>query len=141
MWVTPPACDAPARPTELRRPDAHDDVRDDTSRPTTPAEAPGSSLSRRRYLQLVLVLGSLTALGPLTIDMYLPALPNLTADLATTESAAQATITGMLVGLGVGQLVIGPLSDAVGRRRPLIAGVVGHLFASCSAPWPRASPC
>ena len=78
----------------------------------------------------MLVLGSLTALGPLTIDMYLPALPNLTADLATTESAAQATITGMLVGLGVGQLVIGPISDAVGRRRPLIAGVVGHLFAS-----------
>ena len=78
----------------------------------------------------MLVLGSLTALGPLTIDMYLPALPNLTADLGTTESAAQATITGMLVGLGVGQLVIGPLSDAVGRRRPLIAGVVGHLFAS-----------
>jgi MFS transporter, DHA1 family, multidrug resistance protein len=97
---------------------------------TTPGQDPGSSLSRRRYLQLVLVLGSLTALGPLTIDMYLPALPNLTADLATTESAAQATITGMLVGLGVGQLVIGPLSDAVGRRRPLIAGVVGHLFAS-----------
>jgi DHA1 family bicyclomycin/chloramphenicol resistance-like MFS transporter len=87
-------------------------------------------MSRRRYLQLVLVLGSLTALGPLTIDMYLPALPSLTADLATTEAAAQATITGMLVGLGLGQLVIGPLSDALGRRRPLITGVVAHLFAS-----------
>ena len=87
-------------------------------------------MSTRRYLQLVLVLGTLTAIGPLTIDMYLPALPSLTADLATTESAAQATITGMLVGLGVGQLVIGPLSDAVGRRRPLIIGVAGHLLAS-----------
>ena len=110
---------------------------------TTPRDgAPGSSLSRRRYLQLVLVLGSLTALGPLTIDMYLPALPNLTADLATTESAAQATITGMLVGLGVGQLVIGPLSDAVGRRRPLIAGVVGPpVRLRALRPGARASPC
>ena len=87
-------------------------------------------MSRRRYLQLVLVLGSLTALGPLTIDMYLPALPSLTADLATTEAAAQATITGMLVGLGLGQLVIGPLSDALGRRRPLITGVVALVTRS-----------
>jgi DHA1 family bicyclomycin/chloramphenicol resistance-like MFS transporter len=114
--VTPPACDAPARPSE--------------SATALPSRAPAPSMSTRRYLQLVLVLGSLTALGPLTIDMYLPALPSLTEDLATTESAAQATITGMLIGLGVGQLVIGPLSDAVGRRRPLISGVVGHLLAS-----------
>jgi DHA1 family bicyclomycin/chloramphenicol resistance-like MFS transporter len=114
--VTPPACDAPARPSE--------------SATALPSRAPAPSMSTRRYLQLVLVLGSLTALGPLTIDMYLPALPSLTEDLATTESAAQATITGMLIGLGVGQLVIGPLSDAVGRRRPLIIGVVGHLLAS-----------
>ena len=99
-------------------------------------------MSRRRYLQLVLVLGSLTALGPLTIDMYLPALPSLTADLATTEAAAQATITGMLVGLGLGQLVIGPLSDALGRRRPLHhRGRRAPLSRRCSARWRPASAC
>jgi len=89
-----------------------------------------ASMSRRRYLQLVLVLGSLTAIGPLTVDMYLPAMPALAADLGVSESAVQATITGMLVGLAVGQLVIGPLSDAVGRRKPLMIGVVGHVVAS-----------
>ena len=92
-------------------------------------ESPGS-LSSRRYLQLVLVLGALTALGPLSIDMYLPALPSLSAGLHASESAVQATITGMLIGLGIGQLVIGPLSDAVGRRRPLIIGVATHVVAS-----------
>jgi DHA1 family bicyclomycin/chloramphenicol resistance-like MFS transporter len=76
------------------------------------------------------VLGALIALGPLTIDMYLPALPSLTEDLHTTASGAQATITGMLIGLGAGQLVIGPLSDAWGRRKPLVVGVVVHLLAS-----------
>jgi len=87
-------------------------------------------MSSRRYLQLVLVLGALTALGPLAIDMYLPALPSLGADLHVSESAVQATITGMLVGLGVGQLVIGPISDSVGRRRPLIVGVAVHILSS-----------
>lgn len=87
-------------------------------------------MSRRRYLQLVLVLGSLIALGPLTIDMYLPALPTLAADLQATDAAVQATLTGMLIGLGVGQLVIGPISDAVGRRVPLITGVSVHVVTS-----------
>jgi DHA1 family bicyclomycin/chloramphenicol resistance-like MFS transporter len=89
-----------------------------------------ADLSGRRYAQLVLVLGALIALGPLTIDMYLPALPTLAADLRASDAAVQATLTGMLVGLGAGQLVIGPLSDAVGRRPPLIAGVVGHGLTS-----------
>jgi len=88
------------------------------------------SLSRRRYLQLVLVLGALTALGPLSIDMYLPALPSLGADLGASQSAVQVTITGMLIGLGVGQLLIGPLSDAIGRRLPLILGVAVHVLSS-----------
>lgn len=87
-------------------------------------------MSARRYLQLVLVLGALTALGPLSIDMYLPALPSLSADLRASESAVQGTITGMLAGLGVGQLLIGPLSDAIGRRRPLIVGVAVHVLSS-----------
>jgi MFS transporter, DHA1 family, multidrug resistance protein len=81
-------------------------------------------------IKIILVLGALIALGPLTIDMYLPALPALGADLGASESAVQLTLTGTLVGLGLGQLIIGPLSDALGRRRPLIAGTVVHIAAS-----------
>jgi DHA1 family bicyclomycin/chloramphenicol resistance-like MFS transporter len=78
----------------------------------------------------VLVLGALIALGPLTIDMYLPAFPALSAELGASDSATQLTLTGMLAGLAVGQLLIGPLSDALGRKRPLVAGLVTHAVAS-----------
>jgi len=81
-------------------------------------------------VRIILVLGALIALGPLTIDMYLPALPALGADLMASESAVQLTLTGTLVGLGLGQLVIGPFSDAVGRRKPLIVGTAVHVVAS-----------
>jgi DHA1 family bicyclomycin/chloramphenicol resistance-like MFS transporter len=81
-------------------------------------------------LRLALVLGSLIALGPLTIDLYLPALPTITTDLATTEATVQLTLTGTLLGLALGQLVIGPLSDALGRKVPLIAGTAVHVLAS-----------
>jgi MFS transporter, DHA1 family, multidrug resistance protein len=81
-------------------------------------------------LRLVLILGALIALGPLTIDMYLPALPTITTELETTSTVIQLTLTGTLLGLGLGQLVIGPLSDALGRRRPLLAGTALHVLAS-----------
>lgn len=81
-------------------------------------------------IKIILVLGALIALGPLTIDMYLPALPALGSDLGASESAVQLTLTGTLVGLGLGQLVIGPLSDALGRRKPLIAGTALHIVSS-----------
>ncbi len=84
----------------------------------------------RRYVQLVVVLGALIALGPLTIDMYLPAFPRIRDDLGASDSAVQLTLTGMLLGLAVGQLVIGPLSDALGRRRPLVVGISAHSVAS-----------
>ena len=76
------------------------------------------------------MLGALTALGPLTIDMYLPALPTITGELLTTSATVQLTLTGTLLGLGLGQLVVGPLSDRFGRRRPLLAGAAVHMFAS-----------
>nr|WP_247656998.1 multidrug effflux MFS transporter [Micromonospora sp. U56] len=91
---------------------------------------PGDLMTPRQRLQLVLVLGSLIAVGPLTIDMYLPALPAIVADFRTTQAAVQLTLTGTLAGLAVGQLLIGPLSDAVGRRAPLIAGIALHVVAS-----------
>ncbi len=81
-------------------------------------------------VQLVLILGALIALGPLTIDMYLPALPAITADLVTTEATVQLTLTGTLLGLAVGQLVVGPLADAFGRKRPLLVGAGVHVGAS-----------
>jgi DHA1 family bicyclomycin/chloramphenicol resistance-like MFS transporter len=78
----------------------------------------------------VVVLGALIALGPLTIDMYLPAFPRIADELAASDAQVQLTLTGMLVGLAVGQLVIGPLSDAFGRRRPLMTGLAAHGLVS-----------
>src|SRR3954452_18334914 len=92
--------------------------------------SPGDAWSTTQRLKLVLVLGSLIALGPLTIDMYLPALPTITDQLQTTAAAVQLTLTGTLAGLALGQLLIGPVSDAVGRRVPLLFGVALHIVAS-----------
>ncbi|WP_411741441.1 multidrug effflux MFS transporter [Rhodococcus sp. IEGM 1374] len=101
---------------------------------TAVAEAPTTSASpeptSKERLRVILVLGALIALGPLTIDMYLPALPAIADDLNTPSSAVQLTLAGTLVGLALGQLVIGPLSDIVGRRLPLIVGTGVHILAS-----------
>jgi len=101
-----------------------------TSTVATPSQFVG-----RKYVQLVLVLGALSAIGPLTIDAYLPALPQLSAEMGATASQAQLTITGLLIGLGLGQLIIGPISDAVGRRKPLLIGLAAHGLMSllCAA--------
>jgi DHA1 family bicyclomycin/chloramphenicol resistance-like MFS transporter len=76
------------------------------------------------------VLGALTAAAPLSLDTYLPALPTLTADLATTPSVTQLSLTSCLLGLALGQLVAGPLSDVLGRRRPVLLGATGFAVAS-----------
>ncbi|GAA1853428.1 multidrug effflux MFS transporter [Myceligenerans crystallogenes] len=78
----------------------------------------------------VLMLGSLCALPAFTTDMYLPGIPQVAADLGTTEAMAQLTVSAMLVGGGLGQLVIGPLSDRFGRRAPLLVGLVLHVVTS-----------
>jgi DHA1 family bicyclomycin/chloramphenicol resistance-like MFS transporter len=80
--------------------------------------------------RMIVILGALVALGPLTIDMYLPALPKIADELSVSSSVAQLTLTGTLAGLALGQLIVGPLSDSVGRRRPLMAGIVLHMLAS-----------
>lgn len=105
-----------------------EDARVSGGAPTTSGDVPAPT--GRRYLQLVLVLGALIAIGPLTIDMYLPALPSVARDLDSSDAGVQVTLTGMLAGLAFGQLVIGPISDAVGRRRPLLVGVAVHAVAS-----------
>src|SRR6187455_380633 len=78
----------------------------------------------------VIVLGLLSTFGPLSLDLYLPSLPQLADDLDTSTSVAQLSITACLIGLAVGQLIAGPLSDRLGRRRPLIVGLVAFMLAS-----------
>ena len=80
----------------------------------------------------VVVLGGLTMFGPLSLDLYLPALPQLADDLDASASAAQLSITACLVGLAAGQLLAGPLSDRIGRKRPLMVGRAGlHVGFRC----------
>ena len=98
--------------------------------PARPAIPVLATPRRPSMARLALMLGAFVALGPLTIDMYLPALPTIREELATTSATVQLTLTGTLIGLALGQLVIGPLSDALGRRRPLLAGTALHVVAS-----------
>jgi len=81
-------------------------------------------------LWMILVLGTLTAIGPLSIDMYLPSLPKLTDDLQTNASLAQLTLTACLLGLSVGQLFVGSISDIYGRRKPLIIALIMYVASS-----------
>ncbi len=85
---------------------------------------------RMGTLRAMLVLGMLEAFGPLSMDLYLPQLPQLAASLGTTEALGQATMSACMIGLGLGQLVAGPLTDRFGRRRPLMIGVAA--FAALS---------
>ena len=89
------------------------------------------SLERRpfgRVLPVLLLL--LTVFGPISMDLYLPALPALTADLGAATSVAQLTVTSCLIGLAGGQLVAGPLSDRFGRRGILLVGILAYILTS-----------
>ena len=83
--------------------------------------------------RLLLALALLSSLGPLSIDMYLPAFTTMADDLATSASAIQLTLTAFLFGLAAGQLVIGPLSDRYGRRMPLLISIAICTLASVGA--------
>ena len=89
----------------------------------------------RARASVVLILGALSAFGPLSIDMYLPGLPSLGRTLDAPAWAVQLTLTACLAGLALGQVLAGPLSDRFGRRRPLLAGVALYAAASllCAA--------
>ncbi|NVN49572.1 multidrug effflux MFS transporter [Mycolicibacterium hippocampi] len=106
----------------------------DVTRPQSgvAARPPESDLAARPpgRTRMIVVLGLLVALGPLTIDMYLPALPKIAEDLSVSSSVVQLTLTGTLAGLALGQLIVGPLSDSLGRRKPMIAGILVHMVAS-----------
>ncbi|MFC4035208.1 multidrug effflux MFS transporter [Streptomyces polygonati] len=96
-----------------------------TSISSLPAEA-----QRRTGLLVTLVLGGLTALPPLSMDMYLPALPQVTDSLHAPAATVQLTLTACLAGMALGQLLVGPLSDRFGRRRPLLIGMVIYVLAT-----------
>lgn len=76
------------------------------------------------YIQLIVALGFLTAVGPVAIDLYLPAFPRMAADLGVTVASVELTLSAFLLGLAGGQIVVGPLSDRWGRRPPLLVGFV-----------------
>ncbi len=92
----------------------------------SPADAPAYRPDARH----VLLLGAMCALPALSTDIYLPSLPDVARDLGTSAAAVQLTMTGMLIGGAVGQLVIGPLSDRFGRRAPVLVGVALHVVVS-----------
>ncbi|MHB2252878.1 multidrug effflux MFS transporter [Corynebacterium aurimucosum] len=82
---------------------------------------------------LLATLALLSATAPFATDMYLPVMPEILSDLGTTRAMVQLTISGFFIGMGIGQLVMGPLSDAIGRKRLLIAGACLALLASVLA--------
>ncbi|NWJ45823.1 MAG: Bcr/CflA family multidrug efflux MFS transporter [Chloroflexi bacterium] len=90
---------------------------------TQPKEKPGR-------LRLIIIIGALSAFGPLSIDMYLPGLPSLSKDLGGADWQVQLTLTACLLGLASGQILAGPLSDARGRYRPLLVGLLIYSLAS-----------
>ncbi len=85
---------------------------------------------RRDMLVLVAILGGVFSLGALATDLFQPGLPAVAADLHVGTRSAQLTVTAVLAGLALGQLAAGPLSDSLGRRRPLLAGLALYVAAS-----------
>jgi MFS transporter, DHA1 family, multidrug resistance protein len=101
--------------------------------PVPDAASPPAGTARRATGDgplLVVILGLITAIGPLSLDMYLPAFPSIVDDLDVSAAQVQLSLTTCLVGLALGQLVFGPLSDRWGRRRPVIAGVGAYAVLS-----------
>ncbi|MFF3512935.1 multidrug effflux MFS transporter [Streptomyces sp. NPDC002573] len=98
---------------------------------TAPAPPPPTTTAPRRTgLLVTCLLGGLTATPPLAMDMYLPSLPEVTTSLHAPAATVQLTLTGCLAGMAVGQLVVGPMSDKWGRRRPLLVGLAVYVVAT-----------
>ncbi|MBO9128994.1 multidrug effflux MFS transporter [Bacillus sp. 165] len=86
--------------------------------------------SKSQRLWMAVILGALCAIGPLSIDMYLPSFPTMAAELHSNTSTIQLSLTACLLGLALGQLIVGPLSDRHGRRKPLIIAVTFYAGSS-----------
>jgi DHA1 family bicyclomycin/chloramphenicol resistance-like MFS transporter len=90
-------------------------------------------MTKKRHFFLILLLGSLTALGPFSIDMYLPGFPAIAKDLHTTVAKVSLSLSGFFIGISVGQLLYGPLLDRFGRKKPLYIGLGVYIIASIDA--------
>lgn len=87
-------------------------------------------MTKNKYFFLILLLGSLTALGPFSIDMYLPGFPAIAKDLHTSVAKVSLSLSGFFIGISVGQLLYGPLLDRFGRKKPLYIGLLVYILAS-----------
>ena len=87
-------------------------------------------IKRNSKLFLVLFLGTLSAFGPFVTDLYLPALPLMSNYFSASTSTIQLTLTGSMVGLALGQLLIGPISDKLGRKKPLVISLIVYLIST-----------
>lgn len=87
-------------------------------------------MPKKTYFFLILILGGLTALGPFSIDMYLPGFPAIAKDLHTTPAKVSLSLSGFFIGISVGQLLYGPLLDRFGRKKPLYIGLIVYILAS-----------
>ncbi|MFI8092580.1 multidrug effflux MFS transporter [Streptomyces sp. NPDC086080] len=101
-----------------------------TTGAATTTTATATAATRRTSLLVTLLLGGLTAVPPLSMDMYLPALPEVTRSLHASAATVQLTLTTCLAGMALGQLVVGPMSDRWGRRRPLLTGLAIYVVAT-----------
>lgn len=93
-----------------------------------PRRTAGTADEHRVTIAVLVTLGCMSALGPLTSDFYLPGLPDLATDLHTSNAAAQFTLALSLAGIGVGQIFVGPLSDRYGRRKPMLIGLGSYVM-------------
>lgn len=102
----------------------------DSSNSAQTKAGPDKAGPPRAGLSLILLLGSLAAMGPLAIDMYLPTMPSIAVSLHTDMASVQRTLSSYFVGLAIGQLIYGTLSDRLGRKRPMLFGLIVFALAS-----------
>jgi DHA1 family bicyclomycin/chloramphenicol resistance-like MFS transporter len=94
----------------------------------------------RDYYRLGAILGALTAMGPLAIDLYLPSFPSIARDLGSTVSAVEVTAATYFIGLSFGQAIYGPITDRIGRKIPLYAGLIIFILASIGCAFATSVP-
>ncbi|OIV40761.1 multidrug effflux MFS transporter [Flavobacterium johnsoniae] len=87
-------------------------------------------MTTKKYIKLIFILGSLTALGPFSIDMYLPGFSGIAKDLNTSVAKVSMSLSSYFIGISAGQLLYGPLLDRFGRKKPLFLGLMVYILAS-----------
>src|ERR1044071_8217305 len=86
--------------------------------------------NKNSYFNIILILGLLTAIGPFSIDMYLPAFPAIAKGLNTSVAQVMLSLSSLFIGISAGQLIYGPLLERFGRKKPLYVGLVIYILAS-----------